>query len=255
MTYGFQTGGFAFEYIESKIDDPVLWESHCHAQFEMIAVLEGDISIMLEGRSYCLTEKQTVIIPPLLYHTITANRRGMYRRVIALFDISAIPAVLQARFLQKDADLAMSFSPQINELKRICQKEETNFYAPLAQSLMIQIFYNDVQAKRIDADDEADEFLQKIISYIDEHLCEKILLDDLAKYTARSKSSVCHLFAVKMNISPMQYISQKKLALADKLIRDGTPATVAAMQTGYENYSNFYRMYRKRFGRSPTKEG
>ncbi len=52
------------------IDNPVLWDSHCHAQFEMIAVLEGDISIMLEGRSYRLTEKQTVIIPQLLYHTM-----------------------------------------------------------------------------------------------------------------------------------------------------------------------------------------
>ena len=55
-----------------------------------------------------------------------------------------------------------------------------------------------------------------------------------------------------MNISPKQYILQKKLALANKLIRDGTPATVAAMQVGYDNYSNFYRMYQKRVSHRPT---
>ena len=70
ITHRFQTDGFLFEYTEHMIDNPVLWDSHCHAQFEMIAVLEGDISIMLEGRSYRLTEKQTVIIPQLLYHTM-----------------------------------------------------------------------------------------------------------------------------------------------------------------------------------------
>lgn len=254
MTHSFQTSGFTFEYTESMIDDPVLWESHCHAQFEMIVVLEGDINIMLEGRSYRLTEKQTVIIPPLLYHTITANKKGMYQRITALFDITAIPAVLQDRFLQKDADLAVFFSRQIDEIKRICRDGAPAFYAPLAQSLMIQIFYNDVQAKHTNMGDDVDEFLQKLILYIDEHLCEKILLDDLAAHTARSKSSVCHLFTEKMNISPKQYILQKKLALADKLIRDGMPPTIAAMRVGYENYSNFYRMYRKYFKNNPTED-
>ena len=48
-----------------------------------------------------------------------------------------------------------------------------------------------------------------------------------------------------MNISPKQYILQKKLALANKLMDEGVPRTVVAMQVGYENYSNFYRLYRK----------
>ena len=43
------------------------------------------------------------------------------------------------------------------------------------------------------------------------------------------------------------HILQKKLALASKLIDEGVPRTVAAMQVGYENYSNFYRLYRKNF--------
>ena len=41
---------------------------------------------------------------------------------------------------------------------------------------------------------------------------------------------------------------QKKLALASKLIDEGMPRTVAAMQVGYENYSNFYRLSLKHYG-------
>ncbi len=253
MPCRFRTSEFAFEYIESNINHSVLWENHCHAQFEMIAVLEGDITVMLEGKNYRLIKNQNIIIPPLCYHSITANEGGAYRRATVLFDRDAIPEVLRAEFTKSHTDIAIVFSPHIEKLKTICENEAPAFYAPLAQSLMVQFFYDALQAMKKPADTETDEFLQKVIVYIDQHLHEKILLDDLAKHTARSKSSFCHLFEEKMRVSPKQYILQKKLALASKLIGEGTPPTVAAMQVGYENYSNFYRLYLKHFGKSPTK--
>jgi len=246
LTYRLATGEIGLEYTESMIDLPILWEKHCHAQFEMIAVAEGDINVMLEGKSYRLKENQIIIIPPLSYHVITANEQGCYRRVTALFDLSAIPDALRSEFTKRETNLAIAPSPCIEKLRELCQKEEGTFYAPLVQSLMIQIFYDTLKEPKGHTVIEADDFLQKTITYIDKHLHEKILLDDLARHTARSKSSFCHLFEEKMNISPKQYILQKKLAVASKLIDQGVPHTVTAMQLGYENYSNFYRLYRKR---------
>ena len=254
MIYSLKTSEFEFEYIESEIEQPILWESHCHAQFEMIAVVQGDISVMLEGKSYRLKENQTVIIPPLSYHAITANEKGSYRRVTVLFDLDAIPAVLQEKFTESDSDITIIFSTCVEKLKEICRKDDPLFYAPLAQSLMTELFYEILNETKTPTRIEFDDFLQKSIQYIDQHLHEKILLDELAKYTSRSKSSFCHLFEEKMSVSPKQYILQKKLALASKLIGEGTPPTLAAMQVGYENYSNFYRIYLKHFGRSPTKK-
>ncbi|MBQ8747984.1 MAG: helix-turn-helix domain-containing protein [Clostridia bacterium] len=255
MKHVFKAGAYTLEYTESRADTPVIWENHCHTEFEMIAVLEGDISVLLEGRHYRLTENQTVIIPPLFYHTVTANKKGVYRRVTALFDPGAIPSVLQPHFLKKDAYLTPFYSSQGGELKRICQTGDPVFYEPLSQSLMTQILYEDARAERSDAAVETDSFLHEIISYIDAHLCEKILLDDLAAHTSRSKSAVCHLFTEKMSISPKQYILQKKLALAHKRITEGTPPTLAAMQVGYENYSSFYRMYQKLLKTAPSAGG
>lgn len=252
MEYAFQTDQFDFQYKEDQIEHKVLWESHCHAQFEMIAVLEGDVSVMLEGRKYRLTKNQTTVIPPLFYHTITANKKGTYRRVTVLFDAGAVPDVLQPQFLSKDAELSLFFSRHADTLMSICKDERPQFYAPLAESLMIQLFYSDARAEHVRPHAEVDDSLRQILDYIDGHLCDKILLDDIAAHTARSKSSVCHLFQEKMKLSPKQYILQKKLALAAKLIRGGTPPTLAAMQVGYDNYSNFYRMYRKHFQTAPT---
>ena len=246
VIYRVKTNDFEFEYIESMIDHPILWESHCHAQYEMIAVANGDITVMLEGQKYRLQKNQIIIIPPLFYHSVTANGEGSYHRITALFGVDAIPSVLQDEFTNQGKNIAIDAS-RIEKMKELCQKPDPSFYIPLLQSLMVEIFYDAFQMPQAPAKTETDEFLQKAFGYIDQHLHEKILLDDLAKYTSRSKSSFCHLFESKMHISPKQYILQKKLALASKLIDEGVPRTVAAMQVGYENYSNFYRLYRKNF--------
>lgn len=244
LIYDFDTGELKIEYTESLVGQPVLWESHCHGLFEMIAVADGDITVLLEGQNYRLKKNQIIIIPPLLYHSVTANENGIYRRITAQFGLDAIPAVLRPNFSTREKNAQVS-SSTIENLKQLCQKENASFYAPLLQSFMIQLFYDSLTQTQNSVEMETDAFLQKALQYIDVHLHEKILLDDLAKCTAMSKSSFCHLFAKKMNISPKQYILQKKFAVASKLINEGVPHTVAAIQVGYENYSNFYRLYQK----------
>ncbi len=250
MRYSLSADEFHIEYKESKIYPSVIRERHCHAQFEMIAVLDGDVTVMIEGREYRLQKKQLIIIPPLCYHSVTVNGGEMYRRVTTLFDNGAMPDALRPAFTS--ANILISSSEHIEKLKGICQNESSAFYAPLAKSLMIQILYDKLEAKR-STEEKTDEFLQKAIRYIDRNIDKKIRLSDLAKHTSRSESSFCHLFEERMHISPKQYILQKKLATASKLISEGVPPTVAAIRIGYDNYSNFYRMYTKHLGTSPTK--
>lgn len=254
LLHKFDTGKYKLEYIESEIDRPILFESHCHAQFEMIAVLEGSVSIMLEGKSYGLSAGQTVIISPLLYHSVTAKDIGSYKRITALFDRTAIPKPLQPSLSDRNTHISVFSSRDAEELKDICQKSDGAFFAPLAESLMVRMLYETHMKPRRPSGSEADEFLRLAVAYIDEHLEEKILLEELAKHTMRSCSSFCHLFEEKMKVSPKQYILQKKLAYANKLIGEGVPPTVAAIRIGYENYSSFYRIYLKHFGISPSEK-
>ena len=42
-----------------------------------------------------------------------------------------------------------------------------------------------------------------------------------------------------------QYVLKKKMTYASMLIDEGISVTNAARTVGYENYSNFYRIYKK----------
>ena len=67
--------------------------------------------------------------------------------------------------------------------------------------------------------------------------------------------TVSHLFCREMKISPKQYVLQKKLSYAARLISEGVAATEAARRVGYDNYANFYKLHKKLFGTAPTEGG
>lgn len=238
-------------YTETLLTEALLWESHCHPHFEMIAVLKGEVTLLSEGKKYTLSGGEIALIPPLLYHTVTAAKRGEYHRVTLLFDGELIPEVIRPRFSEGGTGIRLLSSAHPEALKRIATAEDRDFYRPLLHSLLVEILYACVASGSTPADG-VDRFLQSAIRYIDAHLCERLLLDEIAAYTAHSKSSLCHLFHEKMKISIKQYILEKRLALAVKMIREGVPATIAAARVGYENYSNFYRVFYKRYGHAPS---
>ena len=55
-----------------------------------------------------------------------------------------------------------------------------------------------------------------------------------------------------MKISFKQYVLQKKMAYATRLMLNGVSAGEAAKTIGYENYSNFYSVYKKIVGVPPS---
>lgn len=242
---------FEIKYSSDKVDNSLLREIHCHAQFEIIAVLEGEISVLLEGNSYRLKDNQCAVIPPLAYHTVSANRRGQYKRITALFDSSALPIPLESCFEGNSLHISNASTAQIVRLKTVIDENNEAFYKPLADSLMMQMLYDCIKTTEKPAS-ALSEQMQKVVDYVDANISRPITLDDLADCISVSKSSVCHIFKDNMQVSPKQYILQKRMALAKSLIRSGIAPTAVAIRVGYDNYSNFYRMYKKFFEESPA---
>ena len=254
MHYTFQANRYELSYLKDPVENQILWEHHCHALYEMIAVLEGDVSVVLEGQSYRLHPNQCMIIPPLCYHSVVVNQAGAYRRITVFFDRSAIPSVLQEKFARRETSHTMHVLPFPEEFSKIFQTEPSPYYTPLIESLMVRLFYRHAEAADAEnGDGGANRLMSQITSYIDRHLCDDLTLDTLVRHTALSKSSICHIFKEKMGVPPGQYILQKRMAYAEKLLREGHPATVVATELGYKNYATFYRAYHKHCGVNPQK--
>jgi AraC-like DNA-binding protein/quercetin dioxygenase-like cupin family protein len=247
------TEKFHMQYKNDVIENSLLWENHCHDQLEMIVVFEGEINVTLEGRDFGLSSGEMIVVPPLCYHTISAKKRGSYRRLTVLFDPFVVPKTLSDIFIEGEPCVREVGEHISGKLQNIFSKDISEFYAPLADGLTTELLY-EPPIKKPCTDPYTDENLSKMLTYIDGHIAKKLTLEDIASHASLSVSSVCHIFADKMKISPGKYILKKKMALASSLMRSGVPASVVAAQVGYSDYSGFYKIYKKHTGSAPSGE-
>ena len=95
------------------------------------------------------------------------------------------------------------------------------------------------------------ELLEKISLYIDNHLEERITLQQIATYFGVSVSTVTQLFQRKVGITFHQFLTQKRMAAAEELIREGVPLEEVGKQVGFTDHSSFYRAFKQTHGVSP----
>jgi AraC-like DNA-binding protein len=98
---------------------------------------------------------------------------------------------------------------------------------------------------------EKPELLDRITAYVEGHYADAITIGSLAKEFFVSSSTISHLFKQKLGISFYRYVSQRRLIAAKTLIEKGVLLENVAVQTGFSDYSGFYRAFRQEYGISP----
>lgn len=112
-----------------------------------------------------------------------------------------------------------------------------------------------------DADDKLlFQFLQikrkekrHITEIIEENLFNPVSLNDLAYLSGRSLSSFKRDFQSIYNTSPLQWIRNRRLDRAKELLANSAlSVTDVCYSTGFENVAHFSKVFKKRFGISPS---
>ena len=88
--------------------------------------------------------------------------------------------------------------------------------------------------------------------FINKNLKSNLSLDVISEATFTDKFYLSHLFKKECGMSITDYISMQRIALAKKLIMDGKSATEVFADCGFNDYSSFYRAFKKLSGKSPS---
>lgn len=100
---------------------------------------------------------------------------------------------------------------------------------------------------------EKPELLDRIMEHVEKNYDTNITIGDVAEAFFVSASTVSHLFKQRMGISFYHYVTQRRLIEAKKLIERDVLLEHVAGQVGFEDYSGFYRAFKKEYGISPRK--
>jgi YesN/AraC family two-component response regulator len=99
--------------------------------------------------------------------------------------------------------------------------------------------------------------VEQVLSYFEDHYAEKISLDRIADNTYLSSVYISKIFKSETGDTPIRHLINIRLEKAKELLENGWEGSIqeVAMQVGYDDVYHFGKMFKKRFGVSPSKIG
>ena len=234
-------------------------ELHSHQVCELIFLRKGDVSYVNDGKTYKLKKNSLVFTRPLELHGILIDSTCDYDRYDILFSSDIIPPSLYAKF--SCSTNVVDYDGN-NIIKDIFKKME--FYAEnfegeelekILSVLVVEVCYNLALKQGTTISSSGNAVVDKAIDYIDENLANVKSINEICEELYIAKSHLHHLFKKHLNITPKQYLISKRLILAQREIYSGRRPTEVYEKFGFNDYSAFYRDFKKFFGYSPSEVG
>jgi AraC-like DNA-binding protein len=233
-------------------------------QFPWIVVaqaLDGDMLLERAGRdSICVRAGQAVVVPPNLPHRF-ANRAGCVNRnrwchlnffvfnrinVAIVFDLSQLFVGQKANRVGEIA-LEMGQMPTTGKVNWEWKQQVQHHWLGAEMAALV------LEEAHLKANWREVERLISVLEYIEGNLDAPLERKDLAKKSHLSVSRFAVLFRTVMGVSPADYVREVKLRRGQSLLLSTSLTVVEiAKQCGFKSEFHFSRLFKTRFGSSPT---
>ncbi|NSW89785.1 MAG: helix-turn-helix transcriptional regulator [Firmicutes bacterium] len=261
-------------YSHSKTNTYTGMDFHLHEFFEIYFFISGNVNYFIENKVYHLKYGDLLIMNNHEIHRPSISPGEQYERIVIHFD----PSIVQV-FSSPGLDLISCFvdrpkgeynrvslnKSQIDEIQYMLSKvghysTNVNAYCSILKftafiELLVNInkiynIYNAVENK--DEYSKIPEKLASIIDFIDKNPEKDLSLQALEKTFYIDKYYLSRLFKKHTGSNIHEYILYKRISKAKRLLSEGYNITDTSIMCGFNDYSNFYRMFKKTVGVSPS---
>ena len=244
--------------------------SHAHKRNAIFYFISRRASYLVEGTVYKLIPGSIMIMRSGEFHKIIIDEDLPYERMALHFDSDlSFPIDNEKRLLtpfeNRELGVGNFFSPNDIRIGHIyeCLKSidssqnEPEMRRIAITSNLFAILYEikhafDERSRNQEGQVNPSQSLSnEIISYINANLSGELSLDLLSERFFISKNHLNRIFKASTGVTVWEYIKLKRLILARNSILSGSSAISACQNSGFNDYSAFYRAYKERFGVSP----
>lgn len=140
----------------------------------------------------------------------------------------------------------------LNELIEISSKHKliSKVNLQIQTSLFLRELFTDYNYKK-ELDEK--EFILEISKFISENHMEEITLRSLSERYGEKSNRISYLFNKHLNIRPIDYLIQCRMAVAYRLLNEGFSVKEVSKKVGYNDEFYFSRLFKKSFGVTPSK--
>lgn len=242
---------------------------HLHSNYEMYLFIQGNVNYFVEQSSFKLQKGNLLIFNSKEIHRAVSLTDAPYERIVIHFNPQMIKqfctnqtnllACFEDRKLGENnitlldtnkSNYFISTAMQLNHYVN----NESHGSDLLALTYLIQllVMVNETfSSKKQTITSILSPKITPVLQYIDSHLTSNLSLDLLSKELSMDKYYLSHLFKKHTGSTLYQYILTKRIALAKQLLQEGNNVTDTCLMSGFNDYSNFIRTFKKATGMSP----
>lgn len=243
---------------------------HYHNFFEILYVLEGEYSSMVENQSYHLHKGDFLLIDQNVMHKYqpTPGLGENSKRIILWVTGACLKGLTD-----EDLDLAECF--RIHEsrawhfpvyyeemlrgylLKLAMDGDSTGIRRAMDRGYLTLFFSHlnllcSRKESLLSGEYVAEHpLVEQVSAYVEEHLAEPITLEMLAEHVHVSKYHFLRKFKELTGVTAHAFVMNKRLIRACELLQKGESVTTAYQSTGFGDYSVFLRNFKAAFGINP----
>lgn len=247
-----------YNYYSKKEPSPK-FSGHSHNAYELLYFINGDATYVIEDKKYKLSSGDLIITRPSTYHFIQIDSGAEYERHDLLFDhkrlginMHALPTGLDVVNIRSGDVISEIF----NKFGFYAEKFDDTFFCEIAKLLIQETVYNlSLVENRNETDFSViNPILSRALAYIGENLFTVKDISEVAGAVFVTESYLFRLFKQELFKTPKKYIIEKRLLWAQEQLRKGKRPTEIAEESGFDDYTTFYRNYTELFGKKPSEE-
>ena len=260
-----------FHLVDSNLGEI---DFHYHDFHKVLIHLSGNTSYSIEGQTFDLQADDIVFVSAGEVHRPIFHDNSPYERIIIY-----ISKEFLAEYSREGNNLSYCFRNAMEKgshVLRLHSFKNSRVAAAVgkltanlgkddyANELFMQVLFLEfmIELNRAAISDEVEYIstnyagskIGEIIHYINEHLAEDLSVDAIAGEFFLSRYYLMHTFKNETGYTIGNYITIKRLSMAQSLINSGVAIVEAAEQAGFGTYSTFLRAYKKTYGTSPKKK-
>lgn len=260
--------GYWISESHTAAPDNANFRLHNHSDYEILLFLEGDAGYVVEDKIYTLEPGNLIIIRKHELHHICHNSPAPYGRVVLMvspdFFLQNACADYEMQFLEVSPGTGHKISADrvrtsglydaFMRYKRYSGDYRLPPEAPILRSIIVEILYLINQVSEFSASDISMGPIRSVILHLNNHYTGNITLDYLQERFFISKYYLCREFRKATGLTVHEYIRRKRLTKVRELCAGGMSIGDAALKAGFQDYSSFYRAFRREYGVPPRRE-
>ena len=235
-----------------------------HSFFELTYVDTGTLYTDVEGQTYQLNEKELIIYGPGQFHNQYTNDNAV-SYVTIMFNMENISPDLLSNWYDVLINKVFPYHKKIYTLMKTLVQESTTG-APYMDSLMhclltetiIRLLQGEYtlpteKPVRMIRQNYQDELFERIITYVENKICEPLTIAEICQQFSLSRSSLQLLFKNSVNQSPKKYISDMKLEKSCQMLRENKyTVSEISLKLGYSSIHYFSNAFTQKYHISPS---